>query len=111
MNLSIKEADVSDAQKILEIQKLAYQSEAEIYNDYTLPPLTETLEEMKARFRDHLFLKAVFSGDIVGSVRARSESGTCHIGRLIVHPVDAPGRGGQGAERDRDHVPRGYGRF
>lgn len=91
-NLIIEEAEITDARHILEIQKLAYQSEAEIYNDYNLPPLTETLEEMKNRFGSHLFLKAVLSGNIIGSVRSRSESGTCHIGRLIVHP-DHQGKG------------------
>lgn len=92
MNLSIEDAEITDAQQILEIQKMAYQSEAEIYDDYNLPPLTETLQEMKTCFRNHLFLRAVISGVIVGSVRARNESGTCHIGRLIVHP-DYQGKG------------------
>jgi len=37
----IEQANVVDAQEILALQKLAYQSEATIYNDYTLPPLME----------------------------------------------------------------------
>jgi hypothetical protein len=32
----------------LALQKLAYRSEAEIYDDYTIPPLTQTLGEMRA---------------------------------------------------------------
>jgi 2-aminoadipate transaminase len=44
--MRIDRATVEDAKEILDLQKLAYQSEAEIYNDYTIPPLTQTLEEM-----------------------------------------------------------------
>lgn len=85
-HVTIEEAQRADAQEILDLQKQAYQSEAAIYNDYTLPPLTQTLPELEAEFDDHIFLKALLSGVLVGSVRARSEGGICYIGRLIVHP-------------------------
>ena len=84
---NISEASLKDAQEILDLQKLAYQSEAAIWNDYSIPPLRQTLEEIRAQFADHLFLKAVDeAGRIVGSVRAFSDGETCLIGRLIVHP-------------------------
>lgn len=88
----IEDAGVHDAADILALQKLAYQSEAALYNDYSIPPLTQTLEELVAEFQHSLFLKAVQDGRIVGSVRATLQDGTCAIGRLIVHP-DAQGRG------------------
>ena len=47
LNMMIERAKIEDAKEILDLQKLAYQSEAEIYNDYTIPPLTQTLEEME----------------------------------------------------------------
>ena len=34
-----------DAAEILELQRIAYQSEAEIYNDYSIQPLTQSLEQ------------------------------------------------------------------
>ena len=77
---------VGDAKEILALQKLAYQSEAQIYQDYAIPPLTQTLEEIEADLKRQLFLKASVSGQIVGSVRAYAQQGTCFIGRLIVHP-------------------------
>jgi len=77
---------MEDAKEILDLQKLAYQSEAEIYNDYTIPPLTQTLEEMRNDFEKQVFLKASMDGRIIGSVRALLKEGTCFIGRLIVHP-------------------------
>lgn len=94
MNLSIERANVRDAQEILALQKLAYQSEAEIYGDYTIAPLTQTLDEIEADFARQVVLKAVTDEGverraerrIVGSVRAYQESNTCYIGRLIVHP-------------------------
>lgn len=79
-------ADVEDAEAILDIQKDAYRSEGELYGDFTLPPLVQTLEELEADFGRQLFLKAVEGGEIAGSVRAYLEGGTCYIGRLIVRP-------------------------
>ena len=86
LNMIIERAHIEDAKEILDLQKLAYQSEAEIYNDYTIPPLTQTLEEMRNDFEKQVFLKASMDGRIIGSVRALLKEGTCFIGRLIVHP-------------------------
>ena len=82
----IEKAKVEDAEEILKLQKLAYLSEAEIYDNYTIPPLTQTLEEIRDDFKRQLFLKVTLDGQIIGSVRARLEDETCFIGRLIVHP-------------------------
>jgi ribosomal protein S18 acetylase RimI-like enzyme len=84
--IPIEEAVCADAEEILALQRRAYQSEAAIYDDYSLPPLLETLEEIRSRFGDHLFLKAVMEGRIVGSVRAREGDRVCHVSRLIVSP-------------------------
>jgi ribosomal protein S18 acetylase RimI-like enzyme len=85
--MMITQATTADAEEILALQKLAYQSEAAIYQDYTIPPLMQTLEEITAEFQDRHFLKAVTAGYIQGSVRAHLDRGACHIGRLIVHPA------------------------
>ncbi|MFC2050273.1 GNAT family N-acetyltransferase [Chloroflexota bacterium] len=82
----IKRATIADAEDILALQKLAYISEAEIYDDFTIPPLVQTLEETRGDFEKQVFLKAIFNGRIIGSVRAFSDEETCKIGRLIVHP-------------------------
>jgi ribosomal protein S18 acetylase RimI-like enzyme len=79
-------ATVADAGEILRIQQLAYRSQAEIYDDWTLPPLVDSLLDMQAAFATHTVLKAEREGRIIGSVRGRLEDGTCHIGRLIVDP-------------------------
>jgi ribosomal protein S18 acetylase RimI-like enzyme len=82
----IERASDADAEEILALQKLAYQSEAKLQNSFNIPPLTQTLEEIKDEFRSKMVLKAVFGGKIVGSVRAFQKDGVCYIGRLIVHP-------------------------
>jgi ribosomal protein S18 acetylase RimI-like enzyme len=82
----IERATVSDAEEILALQKLAYRSEAEIYNDFSIPPLIQTLESIQKDFEGKFFLKAVIHGKIIGSVRAYAKEGTCYIGRLIVFP-------------------------
>ena len=85
-NLLIKRARVEDAEVILNLQRLSYLREAEIYNNKSIPPLTQTLEEITAEFDTRIFLKATLEGKIVGSVRAYLAEGVCHIGRLVVHP-------------------------
>jgi chorismate mutase-like protein len=82
----IKQVAPDDLTQILTLQRLAYQSEAERYNDPSIPPLTQTLDEIRAEFEDQVFVKAVLEERIVGSVRAHMVDGTCTIGRLIVHP-------------------------
>lgn len=90
--IMIEDAGVHDAADILALQKLAYQSEAALYDDYSIPPLTQTLEELTAELQRGVVLKAMLDGRIVGSVRATVQDGTCCIGRLIVHP-DVQGHG------------------
>jgi ribosomal protein S18 acetylase RimI-like enzyme len=82
----IELAQPQDAAEILALQKLAYQSEAAIYGEFSIPPLTQTLAQMCTDLADQTCLKATMDGRIVGSVRARLREGTCYVGRLIVHP-------------------------
>jgi len=84
--LTIVPAMVADAQDLLHLQRLAYQSEAELYNDWSIPPLTQTLASLQDEFADAHFLKALVGDRLVGSVRAKLDAGCCAVGRLIVHP-------------------------
>jgi GNAT superfamily N-acetyltransferase len=79
-------AEFQDAGEILALQHLAYQSEAALYDDYTIPPLRETLEQPQDDIRREIVLKAVPDDRIVGSIRGVLVKETCHIARLIVHP-------------------------
>lgn len=84
--IDIRDASVGDAAEILAIQKIAFHGQAVLYNDFALPPLVQTLEELIQDFKTHAFLKALYNGKIVGSVRGRGEGDTCFISRLVVHP-------------------------
>ncbi|HWQ72201.1 MAG TPA: GNAT family N-acetyltransferase [Desulfitobacteriaceae bacterium] len=79
-------ADKRDYEEILNLQKLAYHSEAIIYNDFTIPPLTQTLADLREEAKSSIILKVIEDRKIVGSVRAVEKEGICYIGRLIVHP-------------------------
>jgi predicted N-acetyltransferase YhbS len=90
--ISITRAGLEDAEAILALQKLAYQSEARIYNDWSLPPLVQSLDSLCAEMAESSVLKALREERIVGSVRAQLNANVCAIGRLIVHP-DFQGQG------------------
>jgi ribosomal protein S18 acetylase RimI-like enzyme len=103
-------ADKSDAPEILALQKIAYQSEAELYGDDSLPALQQSLEDLKndfermpqregtvlgargaqdSRITDSdriIFLKAVVNGKIIGSIRGYAMDDTAYLSRLNVHP-------------------------
>jgi len=85
-SMSIERAEPKDLKEILALQKTAFQSEAEIYNDFSIAPLNQSLDELTADFKDKIFLKAVIDGTIIGSVRAEVKANRCFIGRLIVDP-------------------------
>ena len=83
----IKKAQKEDLEKILELQYLAYQSEAKLFGNMDIPPLKQTIEEVYDEFHKGIILKAVDEeGLIIGSVRAYQENGTVYIGKLMVHP-------------------------
>lgn len=92
-DITISRASLSDAKAILALQKLAYESEARFYDDWSLPPLTQDLASLREEFDTSLVLKATVSADhLVGSVRAKIDDGAAAVGRLIVHP-EFQGRG------------------
>ena len=83
----IVKADYKDLQEILQLQYLAYQSEAALFGSKDIPPLKQTLEEVIAEYREGIILKMVDENNvIIGSVRAKESNGTVYIGKLMVHP-------------------------
>ena len=50
MDISIIQATIKDAADILTLQKVAYQSEAKLNDDWSIPPLMQTLSEIEAEF-------------------------------------------------------------
>jgi putative redox protein len=64
--MELLDASVVDAVGILEVQKLAFHGQAVLYNDFTLPPLTQTLDEFILDFERCIVLKALYEGRIAG---------------------------------------------
>jgi len=86
-NLVISYATAADAPAIMALQQVAYQSEAELYRDWFIPPLTQTLAELQLEIVDSTVLKICQGSRLVGSVRAVQQTdGSVAIGRLIVQP-------------------------
>ena len=80
------------AAELLELQKLCFYDEAELNQEFNIPPLRQTLDSLREDFRMHTFLAAWLGSWLVGSVRGRRDGAIGHIGRLVVHP-DHRGRG------------------
>lgn len=95
MERRILKAEPSDLPEILQLQYLAYQSEAELFGSRDIPPLKQTLDEVNEEYNAGIIFKMLDdSGNLIGSVRAAEDNGTIFIGKLMVHP---------------QHRKRGYG--
>lgn len=75
------------------VQRAAYVSEAQRYDAPRIPPLLETLEQVRADLAGDVPAAAAWLGPrLVGSVRGRVEGDRMEIARLTVAP-DVQGRG------------------
>lgn len=84
-----------DAGEMLTLQRAAYVTEAQAHRDVMMPPLKQTLSELRAELADPLITAWGIRdlGRLVASVRLRfPEVDTAEAGRLVV----APDRQGQG---------------
>lgn len=97
MSVTISAASAEEAESILKLQYLCYQSEADLYGDYTIEPLTQTLDDLRAELGAGHGLVARLGDEVVASVRGTvDETGTARIARLIVHPrMQRHGLGGR----------------
>lgn len=83
----IVRAEKRDLQNILDLQYLAYQSEARLFDSQDIPPLKQTLTDVEDEYQKGIILKALDEDKtIIGSVRAFCDNGTVYIGKLMVHP-------------------------
>ncbi|MER7990698.1 GNAT family N-acetyltransferase [Streptomyces noursei] len=96
-SVTISTATDDDAEQILKLQYLCYQPEAELYDDYGIEPLTQTLDSLRAELADGCVMVARLGREVVGSVRGTVDAdGTAKIDKLIVHPrLQRHGLGGR----------------
>lgn len=84
----------SDAGEILTLQRAAYVTEAQAHRDLDLPPLTQSIEELRAELVDPDVVALGVRGEdrLIGAVRLHRVGSTVELGRLTV----VPDRQGQG---------------
>jgi ribosomal protein S18 acetylase RimI-like enzyme len=86
--VQIKRATISDAEEILALQKQAFHSEAQLHDNFNIPPLVQTLDSIIEDFSKYEFYKSVLNNRIIGAVKVRLlKNNQLWIGRLVVHPV------------------------
>ena len=73
----ITKATKEDLSEILQLQYLSYQSEAKLLNNFDIPPLKQTLQEVQNEYDNGTRLKVLDDNNrIIGSVRGYIENGT-----------------------------------
>ena len=82
------------AGELLTVRRAAFVSEAQVYGDPNIPPLTQTLDELRADLADAdvVTLGAWRGPRLVGSVRLGHEGNRATLGRFVVVP-DLHGQG------------------
>ena len=85
-DLTIRDIRQEDAGEVLTLQRAAFVQEALIYDTVRMPPLTQSLEELRAELAENLGQVALMGSRLVGAVRARRESELLLIGRLAIAP-------------------------
>lgn len=92
--VTIQPVTDEEAGELLTLRRAAFVSEAQVYGDPNIPPLTQTLDELRADLRaDGVVTLGARSGHrLVGSIRVLIEGERATLGRLAVAP-DLQGRG------------------
>ena len=80
------------AGELLTLQRAAYLTEAQLYDDVRLPALVQTLDDLVDELAGSTCLAAVAGTRLVGAVRTRERDGVLHVVRLVVVP-DLQGQG------------------
>jgi ribosomal protein S18 acetylase RimI-like enzyme len=86
---------VDDTGEVLTLQRAAYVTEAQAHDDLTIPPLTQTLDQLREELTDPRTTAWGIRehGRLVASVRVRlADPAAAEIGRLVVAP-DRQGNG------------------
>jgi GNAT superfamily N-acetyltransferase len=90
--IAVRPLPLAAAGELLTLQRAAYVTEAQLYDDPRLPALTQSLDELVAELADSTCIAAYAGSRLVGAVRMREADGMLHIGRLTVVP-DLQGHG------------------
>lgn len=91
--ITVRLAMPEDAEAIASLTRRAFAQQAALYEDDTLPPLSDTAQTVQAAMERGVVLVAEDAGGmLVGSVRGETQGERCLVGRLVVEP-EQQGRG------------------
>ena len=94
------------AGELLTLQRAAYVTEAQLYDDVGLPALVQSLDDLRAELAGSRCTGAWLDGRLVGAVRTREDDDVLHVGRLVVAPdLQGRGIGGRLLRAAEDHSP------
>jgi len=93
-DITLRPVSDPEAGELLTLRRAAFVTEAQTYGDPNIPPLTQTLSELREDLaRDDVVTLGAWDGHrLIGSVRVELEDGKATLGRLAV----APDRQGEG---------------
>jgi GNAT superfamily N-acetyltransferase len=91
-DVSIRPIRPEDAGEVMTLQRAAFVSEAQIYDDPDMPVFTQTVDEVRSELEENLGCVALRGSRIVGAARARSDGSLLLIGRIAIAP-DQQGEG------------------
>jgi ribosomal protein S18 acetylase RimI-like enzyme len=84
--LQVVRASAADTDALFALQQLAFERIAIRANLPAIPPMAETVSELRQDFATSTILKALWQEDLVGAVRGTLRGNVCHISRMAVHP-------------------------
>lgn len=88
----VRPARPDDAGQLLTLQRAAWVSEAQLHDDPMIPPLTQTLDDVRMDLTTHATFVAAHGSRLVACGRVRIDGDVGHVGRLGVVP-DLAGHG------------------
>lgn len=86
VDLVIRPITREDAGEVLTLQRAAFVQEALIYGAPEMPPLIQTLEELRAELTVNIGLVATRENRMVGAIRALADAPLLLIGRIAIAP-------------------------
>ncbi len=90
--VTFRRAVAADAGEIMTVQRAAFVQEAQLYADPGLPPLVETLDQVRSAIDSVIVIVGRLGSRIVAAGRVAVRDRVGHIGRLVVAP-DVHGQG------------------
>ncbi|WP_166023686.1 GNAT family N-acetyltransferase [Streptomyces chilikensis] len=87
MSVTISRAAEQDAEQIFRLRYLCFQSEAALYGDHRIGPLSESLADVRGEIASGVVCVARLGDEVIGSVYGRvTADGAGEIDGLCVHP-------------------------